>query len=186
MTRTQPAKLEMSKISLFINPQRMDKSSGDIHVWELSFVTRNEKGEVRNLDSYTRTTRMFGDLEFRAQWNINYADREVYGQDLLLTGCRIKSVSEAQELLDVMKLVEKARASFAIQPTSFGQFVVLMCQALKIKTAVVSGNRERRTGFGGYDDYDYRHLAMDSEVQRLIDTTITATFPQVAQSRGMA
>jgi hypothetical protein len=174
----------MSTVVLCIDPSRVKhssipccNSSDNIGVWELHFVTTDE-GRVRNLNNYTRTGRMFQDLRFRGQWNTDRPDQGVYSNELSIKGARIHRVSEAQELLDVMKTIEKARESIAISPASFGQYIVLMCQALKIRKAVIQSSERTRSGWGSYDDYDFRELTMASSVQTLIDDTIQRTYPQ--------
>jgi hypothetical protein len=177
-------KIDLSNIALHISSDSLDRKDRDYATWTLRFVVVTPEGKVRNLDEYTRGSRMFSALKFHAQWRPSSPDLGVYTQSLSLRDIRNTArVSEMEELVEILKKANKVYASLPVVPSSFGQFVVLMCQGIKIKRVVIRGERVNNSGWSQYDDYEYRESKVDTSLQNEIDDIIQETFASAEVAR---
>jgi hypothetical protein len=177
-------KIDLSNIALHISSDSIDRTGRDCATWTLRFVVVTPEGKVRNLDGSTRGSRMFSALKFHSQWEPARPDRGVYAQSLSLRDIRDTArVSDVEELLEILKKAHKIHASLPVRPSSFGQFVVLMCQGIKIKRVVIRGERVNNSGWSQYDDYEYRESKVDTSLQNEIDDIIQETFASAEVAR---
>jgi hypothetical protein len=172
-------KIDLSNVALHFAADEIDcKRHGDYGTWTIRFVMVTPEGKVSHFDQYSRTGRALSSLKFHCQWEPAKPERGVYAQSIGLRDIRdIKHSSELAELVDILKKANNVQNSLPIIPTSFGQFVALMCQGLKIKRVVRRGERVLNSGWSSYDDFEYHHMSVDSNLQYAIDQAIQKTFP---------
>jgi hypothetical protein len=171
-------KIDFSIVALHLAADEIDcKRHSDYGTWTLRFAAVTPEGKVCHFDHYSRTGRAFSSLKFHCQWEPAKPEKGVYAQSIGLRDIRnINHSSELAELAEILKKANNVQNSFPISPTSFGQFIVLMCQGLKIKRVVRRGDRIGNRGWSSYDDFEYHHTSVDSNLQYAIDRAIQETF----------
>jgi hypothetical protein len=130
---------ETLKLAVMVDPITFkDVTHGDTSTfYRLSFVTVNEKNEVRNVsnsyygdESYLNG---FHDLVFQVwiSWSNNRFDADQW--EVIYKQVYSVNLREAELMVKTLKRVQKISEKFVVRPQSFGQFVAMMCAGLKIK-----------------------------------------------------
>ena len=187
---TTKQSIDFKNIALYLNPHNIDLSShsgSHYGVWTLHFVDITKGIDaVQYWDRYSYTGRRVRNLRFRAQWERDHKEKGVYGNRLQIHGQdEIEYVEDALALVDILKRVEKVRQNLLIQPTTFGQYVALMCNGLGIKKFVYpTEQREVRT-WSGIDQYYHQCAKADELLVRMIDREVEKTyFPEDRQIKS--
>ncbi len=137
--------------------------------FEYGFVTVTTEGnlEVRNPSDYDQDFAPFCDLRFRCQSSGDMNDAKPYAYAIEYRGLSTVNLRDAERMLKMLKRIEKATKSFPVAPETFGQFVQLMCQALKVTHVVKDGK-----GNGWHNETEHTTWKV-SEIQWLIDRQIS-------------
>ena len=149
-----------SEMVLMMNPVSTRDTSGDSTFYQLSFVKvtfkpelagHDQKFEVTNIsDSDWRNPgiAMFHDFCFRA-W-ISWARYEGRGQtfsaeqwEMLFRDCYSVGFKEAERMLKLLKKAQKLSDALPVRPSTFGEFVVAMSKAFKVKHFIKLEGRDR-------------------------------------------
>ena len=154
-----------TRIMLFIPPSfKADYSYTGIQAFKFDFVTMDVTGKVRN-PSYEHEC--WANLQFRAQVS-HQEGEQPYGYSLAYSQVYSVELREAERMVKMLKKAEKADERFPVRPTSYGQYVQLMCSGLGVHGAVTP-----MTGNGrGYDDDTYQTWKL-TEIQWLVDRRIS-------------
>jgi hypothetical protein len=182
-------KIDFKNIALYVNPQTIETSShsgSHFGVWQVGFVDISKGTDsLQYWDRYSYTGRRFRHLKFRAQWERDDKKRGVYGYRLSLHVDDTFEYSEdAQALVDVLKRVEKARQSLLIQPTTFGQYVTLMCDALGVKRFVYPTEPREEKRWSSLDNFYHVNAKVDELLGLMLDRKIDDTyFPEDRQKK---
>jgi hypothetical protein len=174
-------KIEFKNVALYVNPQAIDLSNSSgtpFGVWQVGFVDISKgTNYLQYWDRYSHTGRRFRHLKFRAQWERDDKKKGVYGQRLSLhIDDSFEHWEDAQALVDILKRVEKARQSFLVQPTTFGQYVTLMCDALGVKQYVYPTELREEKRWSSLDNYYHVSAKVDEWLSRMLDTKVDATY----------
>lgn len=149
-----------SEMVLMMNPVATRDTSGDSTFYTLSFVKVTYKPELANSDQNFEVTNIsdsdwrnpgiasFHDFCFRA-W-ISWATYTGRGQtfsaeqwEMLFKDCYSVGLKEAERMLKLLKKAQKIQDAFTVRPTTFGEFVVAMSKAFKVKHFIKLEGRDR-------------------------------------------
>ena len=174
-------KIDFKNIALYVNPQTIDltQSHGSpFGVWMVGFVDISQGTDnIKFFDRYSYTGRRFRHLKFRAQWERDDKNRGVYGHRLSLHVDDTFEYSEdALALVDILKRVEKARQNLIIQPTTFGQYVTLMCDALGVKRFVYPTEPRTEKRWCSLDNFYHVNAKVDDLLGMMLDSKINDTY----------
>ena len=185
-----PKKIDFKNTALYLNPHTMDMSShsgSHYGVWTLSFVDISKGIDgAQYFDRYSVTGLRLRNLRFRAQWERDQKEKGVYGYRLQIHGLDdIERVEDAMALVDILKRVEKVRNNLLVQPTTFGQYVALMCNGLGVKKFIYPTERRTESRWSNIDQYYHQSAKVDDFLVRMIDRKIDETyFPEERQIRS--
>jgi hypothetical protein len=149
-----------SEMVLMMNPVATRDTSGDSTFYTLSFVKVTYKPELANSDQNFEVTNIsdsdwrnpgiasFHDFCFRA-W-ISWPTYKFRGQtfsaeqwEMLFKDCYSVGLKEAERMLKLLKKAQKIQDAFTVRPTTFGEFVVAMSKAFKVKHFIQLEGRDR-------------------------------------------
>jgi hypothetical protein len=148
----------------------IDRSLGKCGVATLRFVVIDKDGQIRNgIDGWTN------DLIARAQWNLDKVSEGVrtYGWELEYRAPFAVDLRRAEQMVKTLRRIAKADASLPIRATTFGQWVVLICRALGVKTLVVA----KSDGGWSYSENQH-HIGDITDAQSRIDNAIEPHVPK--------
>lgn len=174
-------KIDFKNIALYVNPEAIDltQSNGTpFGVWQIGFVdTTKGIDHLDYWDRYSYTGKRFRHLKFRAQWERDNKKRGVYSHRLALhVDDRFEHSEDAQALVDILKRVEKARQSFLVQPTTFGQYVTLMCDALGVKRFVYPTEPRETQSWSSLGKHYHVCAKVDEWLVRMLDNKVDGTY----------
>jgi hypothetical protein len=161
--------VEIAIALLVPNAIKADYSFGT-QSFEYGFVTVTTEGtlQVRNTSSdyYSGRFGEFDDLRFRCQASGDMGDGKPYGYGIQYRGLHHVELRDAERMVKMLKKCSAVEKGFPVAPETFGQFVQLLCQGLKVTHVVKAG-----AGNGWHDETEYTTWKV-SEIQWLVDRQI--------------
>lgn len=180
------------RLAILIEPCKVDQSYGSTSgSWNLSVVRidpKDEKPRNCSRDDYdTDATHMFDDLAIRGHFSWYDGKFTLGGFYVEYLNVYSIDLRTLETLSKGLKRCEKIRASFPIQPETFGQFVCLLAAGLGIKECVRKygqlGSHVRESS--SYLDYVWQILPLSS-AQHMIDTEMDRVRDTVIPPSEMA
>lgn len=125
---------------------------------ELNFVRVDKEGHIRNLSDATfeNPHAGFADLRIMAQWDENNPEKNTYAWDVEYRSPYATDLARAEVMVKTLRKVEKVKTSFPVDAQSFGQFVTLLLQGLKV-TKIVTDGKNASNGWSWDDSEHFIH-----------------------------
>ena len=150
--------------ALYFGPKGIEpERNGNAGHAELGVVEITETGAIRNPE----TGHAFNDLNFRCQWNERMGDPFAFALHYSMSFIEL---ADAERMAKLLKKAWRVERKFSVNPTTFGQWCVLMAKGLGITKLVkhVSG------GGPSFAENQYRTFSI-KEAQHVIDSAIAAS-----------
>lgn len=172
------------ELSILVNEctLKTDHYSDTSTFWKLRFVTINEKGEVRNPSrtSFDCQYQEFDDLIFRVWISWSTGEVAAGSWEMLYDQLYATDRRDCERMLKCFKRLDKIREKIPINPSTFGDYVALMCSGLGIKRFV------QTVGKGGswHTENTYRFSEIKwlaERVNRNIRDAAEAKFPKSSE-----
>jgi hypothetical protein len=134
----------------------------------LGVVEINESGTIRNPE----TGHAFNDLNFRCQWHEKMGETFAWRVDYDTSRVEL---ADAERMAKLLRKAWRVERKFSVNPTTFGQFCVLMAKGLGITKLV-----KRVGGYGlSFADNEHRTFSI-VEAQGVIDSAIAESRTEAA------
>lgn len=139
---------------------------GDIATWDLKVFAVKPKpasfGNDFTIESPFDDDYQNFSLHCQMDWSGNHF--RTYAHSACYSGWQSVKFRDAEKMFRVLERIDKIERAFPVEPTSFGQYVQLVAQGLKIKRYLEPSSRARREHSG----YEYNASSI-REVGRVVD-----------------
>lgn len=174
---------ETRKMAVYIPKGfKADFHMSGLQAFMIGFVTVDDAARVRGISGIDDELFMsFDNLTFRCQVGGSTNDGKPYGYSLEYKDVYSVGLREAERMVKMLRRIDKASESFPVHPETFGQYVSLMCAALKVNMVV----QEPADSGRSHDDTMYTLWKL-KDCQWLVDRRIAEFMEQHSEAMARA
>jgi hypothetical protein len=167
---------EKYELALYLSEVKRDKPDGyskpgaTISLYFVKVSTTSNK--IRNTSGYFDDFNAFSDLEFNARIGVQFG---VYAERIEYVNVYTVDLPKSEQMAKMFKRISRIQAKLPFRPQSFGQFVVMIADALGCKQVIQCMDSTR---FSDYDEREHRFWTL-KEGQGVIDHVASTVLDEL-------